>query len=392
MSVFAIGRLTSFLLTVPFVLIYLITYKHLFAVHTTWENNLMIGALISTLMMFLCKVGSHEEGHLAFFETKTGRTYGSGLYLLPNVFPFLREFELNLGWSLEIPGRSHEGRRERQENRFHYDDREVRREVRLNTGSFLAMNADKLLGGIFRWLFSFRDENGYFEYFRVGRMMMCILIVAGLFGRVVAPKEPWFTAENVSSTVTDAVATITEPITEALGIQPSRRDGATLWVYLNKKQGEAKIWLPFPEDFRVGEGRTFYLNDIEGVRYLKYARIPQAVPAVTPQQGDCYLLPKGQPIFFFPTTPPVHVSDVHPLVTYKIREDAVTWYYTLNKLLAKAVLSREAYERKALRKTASWEKLHDNWGSVDKSKPIYAEGGRDEDVFEKNSPGGLICF
>ncbi len=392
MSVFAIGRLTSFLLTTPLLFIYLKTYKHWFAIHTTWENYLMTGAVISTLMMFLWKVGSHEEAHLAFFETKTGRTYGSGLYLLPNILPFLREYELNLGWSLEIPERSREGRRERQENRFHYDDREVRREVRLNTGSFLAMNADKLLGGIFRWLFTFRDENGYFEYFRVGRMLMCILIVAGLFGRAVAPKEPWLTAENVSSAVVGAVTSVTEPITEALGIQPSRRDGATLWVYLDKKQNEAKIWLPFPEDFRVGEGRTFYFNEIDGVRYLKYAKIHQSVPAVAPQQGDCYLLPRGQPIFFFPTTPPVHVSDVHPLVTYKIREDAVAWYYTPNKLLAKALLSREIYERKVLRKTASWENLYDNWGSVDRSQTIYAEGGRNEDIFEKTSPGGLICF
>jgi hypothetical protein len=382
---------TSLLSLIP-ILIYTSLYKNIIATHTTWELWLVFGALISSAMMYTWVVESGEEGKLLFFGFETGKKYLPGTYLLPNFFPFLREFGLNLGWHLATPERYSKTNRSDAENRIHIDDRWKRRDVYLQTDSFLKMNADRAADSLFSWLFTFKDQNGYFEYFRVGRMMFFFLIIIGLFGRVVAPKEPWLTTENVNNAVVGAVTSVTEPITEALGIQPSRRDGATLWVYLDKKQNEAKIWLPFPEDFRVGEGRTFYFNEIDGVRYLKYAKIHQSVPAVAPQQGDCYLLPRGQPIFFFPTTPPVHVSDVHPLVTYKIREDAVAWYYTPNKLLAKALLSREIYERKVLRKTASWENLYDNWGSVDRSQTIYAEGGRNEDIFEKTSPGGLICF
>lgn len=124
----------------------------------------LIGFLACTLM-FLWNVRVGETGHVLCFGHDTGWRTWSGLFLMPSLFPFLRGFDIVIGWSVEAPSNHHHGN---TMNIHHYQDQRLpTHQINTNTGMFGAMFG-QLVTNFFSWLFNGRNPNGKFKYYKYG--------------------------------------------------------------------------------------------------------------------------------------------------------------------------------------------------------------------------------
>lgn len=374
---FQISPIGCFFLSLPIMSMYLNMYYSI-ATRTAWWPYLMCGATVATLAMFLYVVRVEEKATLTFFHRDTGRTYGSGTYFMPNLFPFLREIDFTFGFALVV------SRRSRAREVHHYiDQRRPRYEVRVNANSLMQANFDRLSNNFFAWLTNFHGRDGEVEYFRVGRLLFAILVVAAFVGGLVAPNK-----NKEETSLFSAISFPRIPSFRAIEGQGLKTSQERL-VTVNLREDKLPP-LPPREKFETvtKEARTWFFYEYEGKKYFLY-RTPSGneIPMFVVKEPVCVITPAGKSIWL--------LSSLAPRVALNMQDD-VTYFKSprntsLTNRWTRAVFSPEIPTDQSYELATGWQDLYKNWGTIDKTLPFLAEtlpySGTPPEM-----PGGLVCF
>lgn len=336
----------------------------------------MAGATFATIFMFLWTVEIGELGVLTFFGFDTGIRYESGHYILPNALPFLREIRLVIGFGLTVIGRN-----THREVHHHRDDRYKHYTVDLKTTSFIKTNLDKALTDFIRWLTTFTGRDGEIEYYRVGRLLYLVLIVAAHIGSLVSPRvqpESFMFSQLIPSWFSQ------KSINTASPAAPERVE-----VIVNLQEAPLPV-IPEKEFFTpiIEKGGGSVYDKIDDVKYFYYRYKPEIDGSVSViKNTSCFVVPANKKMYFFTDLSPVVAINMKNSVTYSKKPEGVPLWRKGIRLFG----GWEDPNKSTYIMRGTWVELFQEWTSVKKDEYIEAQALPYSEIPD-GILGGIVCF
>ncbi len=158
------GLWFAFSTVILFGALYLVPILH-YAQNSRLLVHITSISFVSCLFMFFWRVRAGEIAWITILGFDTGLRCGSGGYLMPALLPFLRAWDIILGFGAEVPTVHHEGNT--TSIRHLSDQRMARYQVNMQA-SLLAGKSSQILGNIFYFLIDLRDADGRVKYYKLG--------------------------------------------------------------------------------------------------------------------------------------------------------------------------------------------------------------------------------
>lgn len=351
----------------------------------------MGGAFLSTLLMFMWVVRLGEVGRLILFETDTGRDFSSGIYFLPNLFPFVRGIDLVLGYGLVITERLYTNNTQRNINHY-VDQRLPTYRVDVKTDSLFRANLDRKTNLFFKWLFTTRGRDGHVEYYRVGRIGFLVMIIAALICSVIAPRKEYITPFALPSlslpSFLQQVNTPEKPRLQSVTIDP---EDSNIKVVTTRTQLEAGQMPTIPPDslFEVEIGDTLHFVTIGGRKYIKYLEKSDGGGfAIIVNEPLCSIVPAGKKVNYLTNRRPEFALNMKQQVNFAQQTDHLPQTFKLGILLFE---EKDGKSRPSYRRDINWNELFKMWNTADTSRIIMAEALPSSEIPDR-VPGGIVCF
>ncbi len=325
-------------------------------------------AIASMMFLFMSRVKLNEQGHVVFLGFPINIVCGPGTYWMPNALPFLQSIAIPLGFGIEHERVSSFGEVGGNPNITHNHD------VRLNsyrvtheTNSLFALNADRLLGLLGAFLFSFHDREGRFKYYKLGGILYAVAWVLAFANH----------AGNYASAAVTTAGQVVEQGATSLGLLPQQPalDRFGRIVQLNVGTSPK---IPEEAAFVAQPSETF--ADFDGREYLFYTKPAVGqLSRIVVKGSPCSMVPRGERIFYWTKVPPTHASNMDDRVMYLRKK----YGFALGTWFEDFLLEPSS---------STWIELRNHWVDVESGNhPILVQAMKGGGL-PKDGGGGLVCF
>ncbi len=340
-------------------------FFYTYAAGSIYVNELRIVGGLCFLMMFLWKVEVGEVGVLTFLEFERRERVRPGLYILPNLFPFFREIGIVIGYGIGFADKA-EGKIPSRVQ--HYSDQRLSAyRVDVKTDSFIKANLDRNFNLFANHLTTFKDDYGRFQYYRVGRLLFLLTLLATFMCNMLYPSQRGGGLQNF---IAQANSVMQNKV--AVSVQHQVQQAAEL---------------PSKEDFIPTSTRLYsvYINDKRYVKYLDLTP-PEDTLRLKVSDSFCAIVPAGKKIAFRSHYPPLYVANMENSVSYT--KDSRTM--TIQDKVETLFFDWKIPALGLFTINTTWTKMYAQWGSVDKYEGFDAQALPWHQI--SGAGGGLVCF
>jgi hypothetical protein len=327
--------------------------------------------MASMAFMFMSRVKLNEQGHVVFIGFSTNIICRAGTYWMPNALPFLQAIGFFAGCGIEQERTSSFGEVGGNPNITHrYDVGLNSHRVTHETASLFALNADRLIGLLGAFLFSFHDREGRFKYYKLGSILYVVAWILAFFGHA---------GNYASGALTSVNQTVQQGMSSFGLTTPSVNSGRVVRLDV----GESPV---------IPSWKGFIPNPEEGPHYAKvrgseklyvfYSEpVSGDVGRVVVEEPLCSMVPKGRKILYWSKLPPTYASNVDDEVTYMRKKYGFRLWF--ESPLDDVMLEHT---------TGTWAYARDHWSEIDwKHYPLLTKAMESYEL-PVEEDGGLVCF
>lgn len=345
-----------------------------YAKNLSWFPYLMTLAVFSMFLMFLKNIRRGEIGHLEFFGEDKGIVCQQGWYWPPNVLPFLQGIHLTFGLDIVNERVSLLGSIAGNPNVHHYHEQRLPSySVRVTSESFIRANLDRGMNLLFVSIFTLRDEEGRFKYYKLGTLLYIMSWVLAFIGNI---------GDHGTQLVNQAMgaaASVVNSQAQSHTVNP-RLQYKEVKVSVQLDTGFAPV-MPLQEDFiPTQESDVRYFFTVDGVKYFRYFKTSsQRKESIWIEESACALVPSGEEVRFVVNRAPIVAVNMERSVVYAERILPFRHPKFLDSIFTRP--SR-----------TTWEYLHKNWKYAETERHVLIARAQKTGDQPEPAGGGIVCF